>query len=173
MGQKYVLVRDNFKPVNRLMFLLIAESPPASGGYFYFDKATGKDSLFRETMKGLGLFPEDSRMPRGFDKTHLLREFQRRGFFMVDASYDPVDNLQISKRRRAIIKEIPRLVDETRKLNPEKIVIVKASIFAVVKSALEEAGLGRKILNKGPLPFPSHGHQKTYRQTLRKLTTPQ
>lgn len=172
MSQKYVLARDDFRPINRIRFLLIAESPPASGGYFYFDKATGRDGLFRETMKALGLFPEDSKMQKGFDKKPLLKEFQRLGFFVVDASYTPVNGFPNPKRRRTIIGDIPRLVDETRKLNPEKILIVKASIFAVVKSALREAGFGGKILNERALPFPSHGHQKTYRQMLRDLTMP-
>jgi hypothetical protein len=169
MSQKYIPTRDSYKPVNRIRFMLIAESPPASGGYFYFDKATGRDSLFRETMKALRLFPEDSKMPEGFDKTPLLKEFRRLGFFLVDASYTPVNGLSNNERRRVIIREIPRLVDEIRKLGPERIIIVKASIFPLVKSALGEAGFGDRILNEEALPFPSHGHQKKYRQMLRNL----
>jgi hypothetical protein len=69
-----------------------------------------------------------------------------------------------------IVGEIPRLVEETRKLNPQKIIIVKASIFAVVKEALETAGLGDKILNHAAIPFSSHGNQKKYRQMLSELT---
>jgi hypothetical protein len=64
-----------YKPLEKTKLLIVAESPPASGGYFYFDRATGKDSFFRETMKALRLFPEDNRMKKGFDKTPLLEEF--------------------------------------------------------------------------------------------------
>ena len=169
---EYILVRNKFKPYERVKFLLIAESPPASGGYFYFDRTTGRDSLFRETMKALRLFPEDKRMPKGFDKRPLLKEFQSQGFFVVDASYEPVNKLKPRERKLVIIKEIPRLIADTRKLDPEGIVIVKSTIFASVKEALDKAGLGKKILNERALPFPSHGNQKIYRQMLRELTRP-
>jgi hypothetical protein len=98
MSQKYILARDNFKPLEGIEFLLIAESPPTSGGYFYFDRATGRDSLFRETMKALRLFPEDGVMSKGFDKGPLLKEFQLRGFFVVDIIYEPVDKLPPRER---------------------------------------------------------------------------
>jgi hypothetical protein len=136
---------------------------------FYFERSTGRDSLFRETLKALGLFPEDKRMHKDLDKAPLLKEFQARGFFVVDVSYEPVDKLPRKARKSVIIREIPRLVDATRKLNPEKIVIVKCSLFAPVKEALEEAGFGEKILNGRALPFPYHGNQKIYRQMLREL----
>jgi len=171
MSQAYISVRDEYKPCGQTRFLLIAESPPASGGYFYFDKATGRDNLFRETMKALALFPENGRkMQKDFDKVPLLKEFQSRGFFVVDASYSPVDKIPKSReRKRIIIRDIPRLVNETMKLNPEKIIIIKKSIFEPARKALEQAGFSEKILNKAPLPFPSHGHQRTYRMRLREL----
>jgi len=170
MSQVYVPARDKYKPCGKTRFLLIAESPPASGGYFYFHKSTGRDSLFRETMKALTLFPENGKMQKDFDKVPLLKEFQSRGFFLVDASYSPVNKIPKSnERKRAVIRDIPRLVVETMKLNPEKIIIVKRSIFDPIRKALEQAGFGEKILNKAPLPFPSHGHQGTYRKRLREL----
>ncbi len=57
--EKYRNAREAYKP-ERVRLLLIAESPPASGGYFYFEKTVGKDHLFRETMKALGLWPEEA-----------------------------------------------------------------------------------------------------------------
>ncbi|MEM2102127.1 MAG: hypothetical protein QXM22_01270 [Candidatus Bathyarchaeia archaeon] len=166
MSLDYVLVRNNYKP-SKIKFLLVAESPPAFEGYFYLDSATGRDYLFKETMKAIGLFPEDKRMQRGFDKRPLLKEFQRRGFFLIDVSYKPVNSMTRRKRRLVIREAIPRLVAETVELNPERIIIVKASIYDDVKDALEKAGFAAKILNKRTLPFPSHGHQKVYRQMLR------
>ncbi len=123
---EYILARNKFKPYERVKFLLIAESPPASGGYFYFDWTTGKDSLFRETMKALVCFQKIKKMSKGFDKRPLLKEFQSQGFFVVDVCYEPVDKLQTREKRR-YHKEIPRLIADTRKLDPEGIVIVKSS----------------------------------------------
>lgn len=168
--REYILARDKYKPHGRVKILLIAESPPYCGGYFYSDQTAGADSLFRETMKALGIFPENKKMPTGLDKRPCLKEFQSRGFFVVDVSYKPVNKLKPMERRRAIIEGIPRLVADTRELNPESILIVKSNIFAPVRDAIEEAGLDKRIRNEEALPFPSHGHQKTYRRKLRELT---
>jgi len=111
---QYILARNKSKPRGRVKLLLIAESPPASGGYFYFDRATGRECLFRETMKGLGLLPEDAKMRKGFDKRSLPKEFQCRGFFVVDVCYEPVDKLATRRRRAAICREIPRLMADAR-----------------------------------------------------------
>jgi hypothetical protein len=130
----YIVARDRFKPSGRIRFLLIAESPPASGGYFYFDWTTGRSSLFSETMKALGWFPEDEPMPKGFDKVSLLRKFQSLEFFMIDVSYRPLDKGLSRKEREDCLKnEIPRRVDEIRKLDPESIIIVKVTLFNMVK----------------------------------------
>jgi hypothetical protein len=94
---EYILARN--KPNGRVKILLIAESPPASGEHFYIDRATGTDSLFRETMKALGLFPEDMKMSKGFDKLCLLKEFQSQDFFVIDASYKPVNRLKPKERK--------------------------------------------------------------------------
>jgi hypothetical protein len=167
---KYILARDKFKPCGEVKFLLIAESPPASGGYFYFDKTTGKSSLFSETMKAVGLFPESAAMHKDFDKVPLLRKFQSLGFFLIDASYEPIDKgLSARQRKEAMMREIPRLIDETKKLNPKSIIIVRTTIFDIIKEAFNEAGLGERILQKEGLPFPSTGNQKKYRQKLRGL----
>jgi hypothetical protein len=171
MSLDYVLARNNYRPP-KIKFLLVAKSPPSSGGYFYFDNATGRDYLFKETMKAIGLFLEDKRMQKGFDKKPLLKEFQLHGFFLIDVSYRPVDAMTRRRRRLAIREAIPTLVTEMVELNPEKIIIVKASIYNNVKDALEKAGFGAKILNRGALPFPSHGNQKKYRQKLRELLEP-
>lgn len=171
MSHKYILARDEFKPNEDkgIAILFIAESPPSSGGYFYSDEATGRDNLFRETMKALALCEEGRKMPKGLHKRSLLERFKDMRFFVLDVSYEPVDKMPAYKRRFALEKEIPRLLDDVRELDPESIIIIKASIFAIVKEALEKAGFAERILNSHALPFPSHGNQKKYRDDLRKL----
>ncbi len=120
-------------------------------------------------MKALGLWPVDSKMSKGLDKRGLLRQFQSRGFFLVDASLVPVDKLPGRRRGEMVAGGVSRLVGEARRLDPEHILIVKVSIYRPVREALEKAGLGSKVLNRKPLPFPSHGNQKEYRERLRAL----
>ncbi len=44
--RRYSAAREAYRP-ERVRVLLIAESPPASGGFFYFPETIGKDHLFR------------------------------------------------------------------------------------------------------------------------------
>ena len=60
---QYILARNKYKP-DEVEILFIAESPPASGSYFYFPETTGKDSLFNSTMKALDLYPENKVMKK-------------------------------------------------------------------------------------------------------------
>lgn len=72
-------------------------------------------------------------------------------------------------RKEAILSQVPRLVKEVSQSDPSHIIIVKSSIFDIVNRALTESGFGPRILNEGPLPFPSHGNQQKYRSMMKKM----
>jgi len=159
--------RRKYRP-HRIRFLLIAESPPSSGGFFYFRMTIGKDHLFRETIKALELWPRNKPMRRGVDKRSMLRHFQSMGFYLLDTCVFPVDKLQPFERRKAVLSQTGRLVNDVIEANPVHILIVKSSIFNPVRNALRESGLSNRVLNTGPVSFPSHGNQRTYRSVLRR-----
>jgi hypothetical protein len=159
--------RQRYRP-RKVRFLIIAESPPSSGGFFYFRETIGKDHLFRETMKAVGLWPRNEPMRRGVDKAPMLRRFQSMGFYLLDTCIFPVDKLTRPERRRTVLSQTPRLLKEVREANPDHILIVKSSIFNPVSNALRESGLWTRVLNTGPVPFPSHGNQSKYRSALRR-----
>jgi len=159
--------RQKYRP-RKVRFLLIAESPPSSGGFFYFPKTIGKDHLFRETMKALELWPKDEPMRRGVDKRSMLRHFQSMSLYLLDTCLFPVNKLSSIERRKAILQGVPRLAEDVAEANPLHIFIVKCSIFDPVTSALERSELWRRVLNKGPVPFPSHGNQRKYRSMLKR-----
>jgi hypothetical protein len=162
--------RRKYRP-RKVRFLLIAESPPSSGGFFYFGTTIGKDHLFRETMKALELWPENEPMRRGVDKRLMLRRFQTMGFYLLDTCTSPVDKLRPTERRKRVLSQTPRLVKDVLKANPYHILIVKSSIFNPVSIALREAGLMTRVLNTRPVPFPSHGNQRIYRTALRRAAS--
>ena len=161
------LRRRKYRP-HKVRFLLIAESPPSSGGFFYFGTTIGKDHLFRETMKALKLWSEGEPMRRGVDKRLMLRRFQKRGFYLLDTCISPVDKLPSTERRKSVLGQTPRLVKDVLAANPFHVFIVKSSIFNPVSIALTEADLMTRVLNTGPVPFPSHGNQRIYRTALRR-----
>ena len=165
---KYALAREEFKPA-RVNTLLIAESPPSSGGYFYSEKTIGKDHLFRETMKALELWPINRPMRKGFDKRPMLKKFRSQGFFVIDTCQYPIDKFPRKQRRIATIQGALTLPKRVQKLDPSRILIIKKTIFNPVKDALNDAGFGERILNARPLPFPSHGNQSKFRTMMRRV----
>ncbi len=162
--------RRKYRP-RKIRLLLIAESPPSSGGFFYFPMTIGKDHLFRETMKALDLWPENQPMRKGVDKRQMLRRFQSMGLYLLDTCNFPVDKMRPRERREAVLEQIPRLVNDVIEANPLHILAVKSTIFNPVIIALKESGLRSRILNTGPVPFPSHGNQRVYRSSLRRALT--
>jgi hypothetical protein len=181
MSHKYISARNKYNPINygkHVEYLLIAESPPANGNYFYFDDKEEKiGSLFRETMKALGLFPEDKPMiSKEVDKRPFLEKFAMKGFFLMDATYKQVNKMPNGDRMQSIRDDGPRLKEEIHTLDPEKrkhypkhIIILKKDTFCIVKQIITDAGFGERILNYDEgLPFPGSGHQREYREQLRK-----
>jgi hypothetical protein len=159
--------RRKYRP-HKIRFLLIAESPPSSGGFFYFATTIGKDHLFRETMKALEFWPHNQPMRRGVDKRPMLRRFRTMGFYLLDTCLYPVDKMRPGDRRKTVLTQTPRLVKDVISANPSHIFIVKSSIFNPVSQALKEPGFLPRLLNVRPVPFPSHGNQRLYRSMLRR-----
>src|SRR5205807_1799499 len=162
--------RRKYRP-RKVLFLLIAECPPSSGGFFYFPMTIGKDHLFPETMKALDLWPKNEPMRKGVDKRPMLRRFQSMGLYLLDTCDFPVDKMRPLKRSEAVLQQMPRLIDDVIDADPLHILVVKSTIFNPVVIALEESGLRSRILNTRPVPFPSHGNQRVYRSSLRRALT--
>ena len=164
----YASARNKYRP-SKVEVLWIAESPPSSRGFFYFEKTIGKDHLFRETMKAVGIWPENRTMHKGLDKRTYLNQFESKGYFLIDTCELPVDKLDNARRRQKIREGALRITGEVKALKPEKVLVVKANVFCPVRDELERAGLGGRILNQQPIPFPSHGWQSKYRSQVRHL----
>jgi len=168
LKNKYTTARNKYRPT-RVNVLLVAESPPSSGGYFYAEKAIGKDHLFRETMKALELWPVDRPMRKGCDKRPVLKQFQSLGFFLIYTCELPVDKMSPTQRRLSTIHGASTLPNRVKELDPGRILIVKKTVFNPVRQALSVTGFEDRILNKRSLPFPSHGNQRRFRRMMRRL----
>ena len=77
---EYLSLRREFEPTT-VTLVIVAESPPASGKYFYNPDGEVSEPLFNALMKQLGIQPKT--------KFEGLREFQKRGWVLVDATYEP------------------------------------------------------------------------------------
>jgi len=159
---EYLRFRNKYIPTTtRIVFVL--ESPPASGRYFYNPKGPISEPLFRAMMKDVVDISPKS-------KEEGLKKFAARGFFLVDATYTPVNRLQDREKQAIILRDFPLLVAELWKYagHDTGIVLVKANICRLLEPKLQEAGFN--VLNRGTvIPFPSTGQQGKFREAVRKV----
>jgi hypothetical protein len=156
----YLRLRRVYEPEN-IRLVIVAESPPASGKYFYDATGSTNEPLFAAIMLQLGRSP--------ISKEVGLRELQERGWVLVDATYQPVDKLtkEASHDRDAIIaSDYPLLLDDLASLMPNRsipLVLIKANVCRILGPLLSKDGFS--VLNGGrAIYFPSHGRQTEFKQ---------
>jgi len=108
----------------------------------------------------------DPSQPRRATKEVGLREFQRTGWLLVDATYEPVNKLDKRSAARVIERDYPLLRDDLATMTPDRsvpLVLIKKNICKVLEPKL--TGDGFKVLNRGCLiPFPASGQQKKFHE---------
>ena len=150
--------RKKWKP-NKVRVLFVGESPPANGTFFY----CGNSKLVRYTKEAL------EKVCGEFDDIKdFLKAFKEKGCYLVDLCDEPINNLakpERNKKRKEGIKSLSRII---KKLKPKTIIVVMKAIEPCVEKALKINPVEFEI-SKNALPFPSHGHQKRYVETLASL----
>jgi hypothetical protein len=160
----YLSLRSKFEPA-RVSFVIIAESPPVSGKYFYDPDGKVSEPLFSALMKQLGMQPTTKR--------EGLAEFQRRGCILVDATYEPVNALDKRNRNLAIVRDYDALRDDLKRLLDTRwkeipIILVKANVCKLLELKLKAEGFN--VLNKGrSVYFPSSGRQRDFDRQFREI----
>jgi hypothetical protein len=160
----YLSLRRAYEPES-IRLLIIAESPPVSGLYFYDPTGAPSEPLFAALMRQLRLSP--------IDKDTGLREFRRIGWVLVDATYEPVNEHSRTKRDRdrVIVRDYPRLRDDLLNLTPDRsspVVLIKANVCQVLEQKLKEDGFN--VINRGSrIYFPSNGRQREFEQQFRAV----
>ena len=150
----YLAFRRKFEP-QPVRLVVVAESPPKNQTYLYNPAGRTNEWLFTALMKQLGQMPKT--------KEEGLGELQRRGWVLVDATYEQVDwfGQQVNKRNAIIERDYPLLVAALEELSSDKsaaIILVKANVCKLLDWRLSKYGFN--VLNKGiSVPFPSRGRQ--------------
>lgn len=152
---EYLSFRRKFEPAS-VKLVIVAESPPASGKYFYNPAGSISEPLFAAVMLQLGFAPTS--------KEDGLREFQRRGWVLVDATYEPVNALGGKDRDGVITRDYHLLRDDLAAMLPDRstpIILMKANVCRLLERVLTNDGFN--VLNKGRVVyFPSTGRQKEF-----------
>ena len=146
-------IRKSFKP-DRIKLLLVGESPPASGQFFYVRSLMTKyTSRAFETVFRIDFS----------DTTSFLKFFQNKGCYLEDLTMTPVNKMPTVEREKTLELGIIRLSKKLIDFDPEAIVIVLKKIERYVKNAISIAGLSCPVYS---LPFPGNGHQNRFIKDL-------
>jgi hypothetical protein len=160
----YAERRARWKP-ERVRLLLIAESAPDDGGdianrrFFYDDKLTGKDGLFREVVRARYDDPALQSGPN--EKTPWLEQLKSDGVYLIDLAAVPVNYHSPVEREAALKQRIDETINLALELDPEGIVLVKQNVFDLLERPIRAAGL--PLLHDAMIPFPGTGQQKRFR----------
>ncbi len=156
----YLRLRRAYEPVN-ICLVIVAESPPASGKYFYDPTGSTKEPLFAAIMLQLGISPTTREIG--------LNELKQRGWILVDATYQPVDKLAKDASHdsdEVIARDYPLLRDDLASLTPDRsipVVLIKANVCRILEPLLSKDGF--HVLNGGRVVyFPSNGRQMDFKK---------
>ena len=153
---EYLAFRRKFEP-ETIRLVIVAESPPKSGLYFYNPTGKMSEPLLAAMMRYFSYKPSS--------KEDGLREFQRRGWLLVDATYEPVDGLDEKGRNAIILRDYPQLCADLKAVveKDTPIVLIKANVCRLLEHKLIEDGF--TVINAGTeVYFPSSGQQGRFRE---------
>lgn len=158
--------QDKYRPEN-VEVLIIAEAPPADERYFYYEDVSSHDHLFINTIRAIYSEYEKVRTNEIREqKTMLLKRFKQDKFFVIDAVEQRIPSKTKELTRINLIRDNEKYLKERiSKLNGNFICfIVKKSVYAGLSNEFKSSLV---LPYNTYLPFPSNGHQKTYRDRLK------
>jgi hypothetical protein len=153
----YLALRRRYEPEN-MRLAIVAESPPASGKYFYDQSGAPTEPLFAALMRQLGHSP--------LTKESGLQEFQRNGWVLADATYEPVNGLSAADRDRIILRDYPLLRDDLTGLLSDRatpLILIKANVCRLLEPRLREDRFN-VINHDRAVYFPGSGQQAKFHE---------
>jgi hypothetical protein len=143
-------LRRRYQPP-QVRILLIGESPPASGRFFY-----QRDSgLYRAVRDAFQIFDSST------EEADFLDVFQASGCYLIDLSKQPVDALRPADRRAACREGEAALARSIRRLKPGIVVTLLKSIRPNVERAAAAAKWSGPVLE---VSYP--GRWKKHREAF-------
>ena len=149
-------LRKSYQP-KKIKLLLIGESPPESGKFFYL-----KSSMTIFTQRAF----ENTFKLKFKNNKAFLEYFKKKGCYLDDLSLIPVDRMPSSRRKEVLSNSVPSLAKRLKSYKPEIVIIALKKIERKVNEALELSSIQ---CERYALPFPGNGHQNKYIQKLSKI----
>lgn len=150
-------LRERYRPSD-VVFLLVGESAPAGGTFFY----RADSNLFHATreafVRGLGAMPEGEA---------FFERFKELGFWLYDLAPNPVNRTPGRPRKDAVSAGVGALATLLRDVEPDMIIGVKTSLEGPIKAAAAMADVPayRTMI----LPFPLYQWREEYIGGMRRF----
>jgi len=155
----YLNLRDEYRPAE-LRTIFLFESPPISGKYFYDVTGSIKEPLFSAIMRLFNWSVET--------KAQGLARLRDAGYFLLDATYEPVNAMPRAQRKRVIAEHYPDLSAELRRNSEAEVIIGAVTVLDAVGNRLVKDGF--RLLNHGRrIPFPANGRQGEFHRLAREV----
>lgn len=161
----YLQLRREYEPDNPTL-LIVAESPPESGLYFYNPIGRISEPIFSAFMQQLAIKPTD--------KEAGLRALQRRGWLLIDATYEPIDKKFKSRDRRrdaVLLRDYHLLKHDILLLSASgqvPIILIKENVCRVLDPPLTADGF--QVLNRGRKVYlPINGNQGHFQRQFGEI----
>jgi hypothetical protein len=161
MRERYISLRRRYEPAATRL-AIVAESPPASGLYFYDEIGATTEPLFAAVMKQLRLQPST--------KAEGLSALRQEGWLLVDATYQPVNALDAAGRDAVIVRDYPLLREDLKALAPERVVLIKKNVCVLLEPRLVADGF--RVINEGRAIFPAMAGRATSIDNSRRSRCP-
>jgi len=162
---QYLQLRRAYQPALARL-VIVAESPPASGLYFYDPDGRVSEPIFAAFMKLLSLSP--------LNKAEGLRALQDHSWVLADATYEPIDKkfrARDKARDAVLVRDYSLLKDDIVELsqgNQVPVVLVKENVCRVLESLLTSDGF--RILNRGRKVYlPMNGNQPQFHRVFGEI----
>lgn len=150
-------LRQHYRPP-RIRLLLVGESRPAGGRFFYLANSNLYYATLEAWQRGRGP------LARG---ESFLDTLTAEGIWLYDLSAAPVNRLRGRPRQQAVRERTSELAQLLASEKPDAVVVVKRSLEAVVREAAHGAGLPSDRLEV--LPFPLYQWRTEYVSQLGDL----
>lgn len=138
-------LRISFKPTS-VNVLMIAESPPSAGNFFY-----NGDEFCQHTKQAF------QKIGKKFDNPiKFLEYFREKCFYLEDLCHEPVNQLGTNLRNFKRNEGVPRLADDISNWKPKVIICCMKDIRYHVLQAMSKSDLNDFILYTVPYPRQRH-----------------
>lgn len=172
MEGPYRKFAQEFLPA-KIRYLLIGESPPFTPPgeqlkYFYNYKNTGGSQILLSTVCYAFLGRKFYR--KNGDKKRLLNMLKKKGAFLLDATYEPINKTKDPKIRQKKIQDaFPALKGRIRKLSltkSAKILLLHGNVIRAIGNQLREdfKDTSWDIYDIG---FPSYYYDEKFRKKVK------